>query len=83
MLYNDDFFKRAKTIVRCCLDIVIDVDLEAKFCSIYVWNVARSSVLWRLELELKVTKVVESKKPIYVLFFCLDIVFDVDNNKWH
>ena len=28
-----------------------------------------SSVLWRLELELKVTKVVESKKPIYVMFF--------------
>ena len=29
MLYNDDFFKRKKTIMRCCLDIVVDVDLEA------------------------------------------------------
>ena len=27
------FFKRRKTIVRCCLDIVVDVDLEAKFSS--------------------------------------------------
>ena len=83
MLYNDDFFKRAKTIVRCCLDIVIDVDLEAKFCSIYVWNVARSSVLWRLELELKVTKMVESKKANFCDVLYLDIVFDVDSNKWH
>ena len=28
MFYNDDFFKRTKAIVRCCLDIVVDVDLE-------------------------------------------------------
>ena len=31
MFYNDDFFKRTKTIGRCCLDIVVDVDLGAKF----------------------------------------------------
>ena len=29
MFYNDDFFKRTKTIVRCCLDILVDVDPEA------------------------------------------------------
>ena len=29
MLYNDDSFKRTKTILRCRLDIVVDVDLAA------------------------------------------------------
>ena len=33
MFYNDDFFKRMKTILRCCLDIEVDVDLEASFYS--------------------------------------------------
>ena len=33
MFHNDDFFKRTKAIVRCCLDIVVDVDLEASFYS--------------------------------------------------
>ena len=40
-----------------------------------------SSVLWRLELELKITKVVESKKANFC-DLCLDI-FDADSNKWH
>ena len=28
MFYNDDFFKRMKTILRCCLDIEVYVDCE-------------------------------------------------------
>ena len=54
MFYNDDFFKRTKTIVRCTL---------------------------RVELELKVTKVDESKKVNFCDVLCLDVVFDVDSNK--
>ena len=38
MLYNDDSFKRTKTILRCCLDIVVDVDLEAY---LHVLNVTK------------------------------------------
>ena len=40
-----------------------------------------SSVLRRVELELKVTKVVESKQANFCDVLCLDVVFDVDSNK--
>ena len=43
MFYNDDFFKGTKTIVRCCVDFVVDVDLEAKFYS-YVLNEVRCTL---------------------------------------
>jgi len=33
MFYNDDSFKWTKTIVRFCLDILVDVDLEVQFYS--------------------------------------------------
>ena len=36
MFYNDDFFKGTKTIVRCCVDFVVDVDLEEKMLFICI-----------------------------------------------
>ena len=39
-----------------------------------------SSVLRRVELELKVTKVVESKKATFCDVLCLDVIFDVDSD---
>ena len=67
MFYNDDFFKRMKTILRCCLDIVVDVDLEASFYSSCIkrgrvyfeeWN-------WNSKLQ----RWLSQKRPISVMFF--------------
>ena len=46
---------------------------------LHVLNVVKCTL--RLELGLKVTKVVESKKANFCDVLCLDIVFDVDSNK--
>ena len=35
-IFYNDFLKQTKTIVRCCLDIVVDVDLEAKVYSTFI-----------------------------------------------
>ena len=48
---------------------------------LHVLNVVKCTL--KSGTELKVKKVVESKKANFCDVFCLDVVFDVDSNKRH